>query len=73
MKSYFGFGLAMLAGVGIGAVSAGGLNAQGKAVGMRIHSLYVDAHGESHFRDMELNGSRKTPAAKSPSGSPRPA
>ena len=64
MKSFFGFGLAMLAGVGIGAVSVGGLNAQGKAAGMRIHSLYVDAHGESHFRDMELKWVKEDPGGK---------
>jgi len=33
---------------------------------MRIHNLYTDANGESHFRDIESNGPRSAAAAGSP-------
>ena len=64
MKSYAGMAIVLLTGIAIGVVSAGRLNAQGKAAGMRIHSLYVDAHGESHFRDTELKWVKDDPSGK---------
>lgn len=31
---------------------------------MRIHNLYVDAAGESHFRDIQVEWAETTPAGK---------
>jgi hypothetical protein len=31
---------------------------------MRIHNLYTDAHGESHFRDIEVEWAEETRAGK---------
>jgi hypothetical protein len=64
MKSHVGTGVALLAGIAIGAASVGVLYAQGKAPGMRIHNLYVDAHGDSHFRDTELKWVKDDPSGK---------
>ena len=40
---------------------------------MRIHNLYVDDKGETHFRDIEVNGPRKVRAARRRTPSRRPA
>jgi hypothetical protein len=31
---------------------------------MRVHNLYVDAQGETHFRDIEIEWAENTPAGK---------
>jgi quercetin dioxygenase-like cupin family protein len=31
---------------------------------MRIHNLYVDAHGETHFRDIEVKWTKEGPGGK---------
>jgi hypothetical protein len=31
---------------------------------MRIHNLYEDANGESHFRDIEVDWAEETPSGK---------
>jgi hypothetical protein len=31
---------------------------------MRVHNLYADANGESHFRDIEVQWAEETPAGK---------
>ena len=31
---------------------------------MRIHNLYEDANGESHFRDIEVDWIEETPTGK---------
>jgi hypothetical protein len=31
---------------------------------MRIHNLYEDANGDSHFRDIEVDWAEETPAGK---------
>jgi hypothetical protein len=31
---------------------------------MRIHNLYEDANGESHFRDIEVDWVEETPSGK---------
>jgi hypothetical protein len=57
-------GVGLLAGIAIGAASVGVLYAQGKAPGMRIHNLYVDANGDSHFRDTQLKWVKDEPSGK---------
>ena len=64
MKAYVGMGITLLTGVAIGVASVGGLNAQGKATGMRVHNLYVDAEGKSHFRDIPIEWVKDAPSGK---------
>ena len=33
-------------------------------MGMRIHNLYADANGQSHFRDVEIDWAEETRAGK---------
>jgi hypothetical protein len=62
----------MLAGAVLGALSVNELNAQAKASGqntsgsssMRIHNLYADANGESHFRDIEVEFGEERPGGR---------
>src|SRR6266542_6600098 len=41
-----------------------GVNSGVKGATMRIHNLYEDASGESHFRDIEVEWIEETPAGK---------
>ena len=39
---------------------------------MRIHNLYVDDKGETHFRDIEVDGNTRAAAARPRKPFPRP-
>ena len=55
MKSYFGLGLAMIAGIGIGAASFSGLNAQGKAPGAYVIVAFSDIGDPAGFKTAVLD------------------